>query len=194
MAKRDESEERATNGMTLGDAVEILAEVYVDGDDALEELDYDIGDLAAEPIDKQAVIRNVWLDREMFIWLRGALRKIIAVYDKRLAELLGPTGVARFGDYIAKTGFQKKIRVDTDELLHDVENVYDLAQLFRLGGDNFRVRAARAVAKERGLDPEHFIDTYCDIERDTKPSLIVIPLRSMTKKQAEMSDGEIKNV
>jgi hypothetical protein len=170
--------------LTLDDLIEVAREVYW----------ADEADGWVEGFDEFADhnIQHLWDERKSVVGFIAALKMVKAAIDTVLAKRLGPVGKVRLDDYLVTAGADRKLRVtDAEGFVEWIGE--DWPHTFSLTSAQVRVQSLREIAKRRGLDPDHAIDTFC--EWRLGPSRVsTIPLSRAGKYAAEMEQGETRGV
>lgn len=114
-------------------------------------------------------IASLWAARGVVEGLLNAAKRVQDEIDKRFEDVLGAVGRVRLDDYLVSVKRASRTSiVDQEGLIRETielcsgdreETIKTLAELGRISA---RKTSLRAIAKRHELDPEHFIDTYCE--------------------------------
>ncbi len=130
----------------------------------------------------------LWDERKSIQGIIEAAKQVKALIDAVMAKKLGPAGVGRFDDYQVKVAPQRKLKIiDPQGFVEWVGP--DWHRVFNVSPNGLRMKGLRALAEERGLDPDHALDTYCEYEQG-EGKLATIPLDRAAQKWRKLGHGE----
>lgn len=183
--------------VSMTDVVELLRAVaYSDGpeqwvDDLQELVDMAKDELGDTP--SGTSLEALWELRKVVKGLAAASKEISAVIDQKILVVLGPAGAIKLDDKLVRSAPAGSwALLDPEGLAEDIGDAKLLAQVCKVEP---RVKGLTALAKERKLDPNHFLDTYCWKDVGAVKLAIQGEGQSGTPKYAQaMTHGETRGI